>query len=210
MDRVQQKYPDSKINVFKPRGINTEEEFVKKYGDELWEKDDTYYDYLVKVEPSQRAYKTLNANVVLTGRRKSQGGARSSLPILEKDEVNNILKINPLWNWDFNQVKSYIDENNVPFNELLNLGYKSVGDWHSTVPVADGEDERAGRWKDKVKTECGIHIAKEFTHYNVAGDNAQVTKVTEVKVDANGDDSANGNANGNGSILVTETKVSVV
>jgi phosphoadenosine phosphosulfate reductase len=39
----------------------------------------------------------------------------------------------------------------------LDRGYKSVGDWHSTQPVAAGEDERAGRWKGKNKTECGIH-----------------------------------------------------
>jgi phosphoadenosine phosphosulfate reductase len=40
---------------------------------------------------------------------------------------------------------------------LLNKGYKSVGDWHSTEPVKEGEDERAGRWKGQAKTECGIH-----------------------------------------------------
>ncbi|KAI3403502.1 MET16 [Candida oxycetoniae] len=168
LERVQEKYPDLLIHVFKPLGVETEAEFVGKYGDQLWETNDKYYDYLVKVEPSQRAYKNLNVNVVLTGRRKSQGGSRSQLSILEKDEANNIIKINPLWNWDFNQVKNYIDENNVPFNELLNLGYKSIGDWHSTVPVADGEDERSGRWKDKVKTECGIHIAKDFAHFRLS------------------------------------------
>ncbi|CAK9439872.1 uncharacterized protein LODBEIA_P39720 [Lodderomyces beijingensis] len=167
LERVQLRYPTSRVNVFKPQNVNTEQEFVAKYGDQLWETDDQYYDYLVKVEPSQRAYKQLQVNAVLTGRRKSQGGARSQLAILELDEANGIIKINPLWNWDFKQVKQYIDDNNVPFNELLNLGYKSVGDWHSTVPVAEGEDERSGRWKDKVKTECGIHIAKDFTHYTI-------------------------------------------
>ena len=53
-----------------------------------------------------------------------------------------------------------MDANNVPYNELLDRGYKSVGDWHSTQPVAAGEDERAGRWKGKAKTECGIHNPK--------------------------------------------------
>ena len=45
----------------------------------------------------------------------------------------------------------------MPYNELLDRGYKSVGDWHSTEPVKEGEDERAGRWKGTAKTECGIH-----------------------------------------------------
>ena len=48
----------------------------------------------------------------------------------------------------------------MPYNDLLNQGYKSVGDWHSTQPVAAGEDERAGRWKGRNKTECGIHNPK--------------------------------------------------
>ena len=40
---------------------------------------------------------------------------------------------------------------------MLDRGYKSVGDWHSTESVKEGEDERAGRWKGQAKTECGIH-----------------------------------------------------
>jgi len=41
--------------------------------------------------------------------------------------------------------------------KLLDRGYKSIGDWHSTSPVKEGEDERAGRWKGQEKSECGIH-----------------------------------------------------
>jgi len=54
-------------------------------------------------------------------------------------------------------VESYINENNVPRNKLLEEGYRSVGDWHSTVRVTEGQDERAGRWAGKEKTECGLH-----------------------------------------------------
>ena len=87
------------------------------------------------------------------------------MTVLEYEETSGIIKINPLWNWDFKQVKAYIDDNKVPYNELLDLGYKSIGDWHSTVPVADGEDERSGRWKGKAKTECGIHVTTKYTEY---------------------------------------------
>ncbi|CAI5759542.1 unnamed protein product [Candida verbasci] len=164
VEKIKQKY-NSKIHVYKPKGVNNENEFVEKYGDQLWESNDSYYDYLVKVEPSQRAYKELNVNVVLTGRRKSQGGARNNLSIIEVEETSGIIKINPLYNWDFDQVKSYVDKFQVPYNDLLNLGYKSVGDWHSTVPVAEDEDERSGRWKGKIKTECGIHQTEKFKEY---------------------------------------------
>lgn len=54
-------------------------------------------------------------------------------------------------------MQSYIEENNVPRNKLLSRGYRSVGDWHSTSKVEEGQDERAGRWAGTGKTECGLH-----------------------------------------------------
>ncbi|SGZ56240.1 CIC11C00000001195 [Sungouiella intermedia] len=164
INQVKEKY-NPKLHIYTPVGTKSESEFAKKHGDSLWDVDDHLYDFLVKVEPAQRAYKELRVNAVLTGRRKSQGAARASLPVIELEESSGIIKINPLWNWDFDMVKKYIDENDVPYNELLDLGYKSIGDWHSTVPVADGEDERAGRWKGQAKTECGIHQTGRFTKY---------------------------------------------
>ncbi len=164
VDNVKLKY-NPKIHIYKPKDVSDEKEFVSKYGDQLWETNEEFYDFLVKVEPSQRAYKELNVSAVLTGRRKSQGGARTELKILELEETSGVIKINPLWNWDFKQVKQYVDNNNVPYNELLDLGYKSIGDWHSTVPVGEGEDERSGRWKGKAKTECGIHTTSKYAQF---------------------------------------------
>lgn len=156
VERIRTKYPLVNIHAIKPQGAETSEEFAAKYGDRLWETDDNRYDYLVKVEPAQRAYRELQAYAVLTGRRRSQGGKRGDLDIIEIDEAG-LIKINPLANWSFGQIKDYIKENDVPYNALLDQGYKSVGDWHSTQPVSDDEDERAGRWKGQQKTECGIH-----------------------------------------------------
>ncbi|KAG0666050.1 3'-phosphoadenylsulfate reductase [Maudiozyma exigua] len=165
---VQDKYYkplNQSINVFKPINCSDETEFANKYGDLLWEVDEDKYDFLAKVEPASRAYKELNITAVFTGRRKSQGAARSELKFVEIDELNKIIKINPLANWTFNEVQSYIQENNVPTNELLKLGYKSIGDYHSTQPVKEGEDERSGRWKGKTKTECGIHETSRFAQF---------------------------------------------
>lgn len=163
--KVQEKYPENKVNIYKPSGVSTEKEFEDKYGEQLWETDEDKYDFLVKVEPAQRAYRELDVVAVLTGRRRSQGGARNQLQILEIDEASNIIKINPMANWNFGTVLAYIKEHNVPYNELLDLGYRSVGDYHSTMPVAEGEDERAGRWKGRVKSECGIHETSKFAQY---------------------------------------------
>ncbi|CCH61837.1 hypothetical protein TBLA_0F02980 [Henningerozyma blattae CBS 6284] len=155
----------TKINVFKPLGCETEKEFDAKYGDMLCETDDLKYDFVAKVEPLQRAYKSLNIGAVFTGRRRSQGGERKQLSFVELDEETKILKINPFLLWSFEEVQNYIIENHIPYNELVDLGYKSIGDYHSTQPVASGEDERSGRWKGQAKSECGIHKSKEYTKF---------------------------------------------
>ncbi|KAG6178719.1 hypothetical protein E4U36_006207 [Claviceps purpurea] len=160
VDRVKARYPNVPVNIFRPDGMESPEQFEETYGHKLWDTADEMYDWIVKVEPLQRAYEELKVTAVLNGRRRSQGAARGSIPIIELDEERNIIKINPMAAWSFSQVNEYIKENNVPYNALLDQGYKSIGDWHSTSPVKDGEDERAGRWKGKAKTECGIHNKK--------------------------------------------------
>lgn len=156
VDRVRERYPLVNFHIYKPDGVTTAKEFAQKYGDRLWETDGERYDWVAKVEPGQRAYRELQVNAVLTGRRRSQGGKRGDLDVIEIDEAG-LIKVNPLANWSFQQVQEYIKANDVPYNDLLDSGYKSIGDWHSTQPVKQGEDERAGRWKGQQKTECGIH-----------------------------------------------------
>lgn len=160
VDRVRARYPNVPVHVFKPDGADTAAELEETYGAELWNVAGDMYDWIVKVEPLQRAYDELHVTAVLNGRRRSQGAARGSIPIMELDEERAIIKINPLAAWSFKQVNDYIKANDVPYNALLDQGYKSVGDWHSTSPVAEGDDERAGRWKGQAKTECGIHNKK--------------------------------------------------
>ncbi|EHA49906.1 phosphoadenosine phosphosulfate reductase [Pyricularia oryzae 70-15] len=160
VERVKERYSNVKMHVYKPADCGTVADFETKYGEKLYETSAEFYDWVAKVEPQQRAYSDLNVGAVLTGRRRSQGGQRNKIPIVEVDNETGIVKINPLVNWSFQDVQKYIKENDVPYNVLLDRGYKSVGDWHSTSPVAEGEDERAGRWKGQNKTECGIHNKK--------------------------------------------------
>ena len=156
IDRIRERYPLVNLHIYKPAEADTVEDFAQQHGERLWEKNDQLYDWLAKVEPAQRAYKELGVNAVLTGRRRSQGGKRGDISVIEVDEAG-LIKVNPFANWTFEQVKGYTKANNVPYNELLDRGYKSVGDWHSTKPVKAGESERAGRWQGQEKTECGIH-----------------------------------------------------
>lgn len=156
VEKTKARYPNVHLHVYKPEGVSTTAEFEARHGKELWKVSSDLYDWVAKVEPAQRAYSDLSVAAVLTGRRRSQGAKRESLDIIEIDDAG-LIKINPLAAWSFKQVDEYIKANNVPYNELLDRGYKSVGDWHSTEPVKEGEDERAGRWKGQAKTECGIH-----------------------------------------------------
>ncbi|KAI1101653.1 phosphoadenosine phosphosulfate reductase [Jackrogersella minutella] len=160
VDRVRARYPNVKIHTYRPQDAGTPAEFEARYGERLYESAAELYDWIAKVEPQQRAYADLRVAAVLTGRRRSQGGERDRIPVLEVDEETGIVKINPLVDWTFAQVRAYVDSHSVPYNALLDRGYKSVGDWHSTSPVAAGEDERAGRWKGQQKSECGIHNKK--------------------------------------------------
>lgn len=182
VDRVRARYPNVRLHVFKPVDAETVEQFETTYGEKLYETASELYDWIAKVEPQQRAYAELKVAAVLTGRRRSQGGQRGDIDVLEVDEERGIVKINPLVNWSFQQVKAYIDEHKVPYNALLDRGYKSVGDWHSTSPVGEGEDERAGRWKGQDKTECGIHNKKsryaQFLERNAAAAAKQAQTVT--------------------------------
>lgn len=157
IDRVKERYPNVPVHIFKPDGIDTTEQFEETYGKEMYHSASEMYDWVAKVEPLQRAYEELKVAAVLNGRRRSQGAARGSIPIIEFDDERGVIKINPMATWSFDQVNKYIKENKVPYNALLDQGYKSIGDWHSTSPVKQGEDERAGRWKGQDKTECGIH-----------------------------------------------------
>ncbi|KAL6713580.1 3'-phosphoadenylsulfate reductase [Lecanora helva] len=156
IDKIRQRYPLVELHVYKPAGAATAADFAHQHGERLWETNDELYDWLAKVEPAQRAYRELHVGAVLTGRRRSQGGKRGDIPVIEVDEAG-LVKVNPFANWSFQQVRDYIKANDVPYNQLLDRGYKSVGDWHSTKPVKEGEDERAGRWQGQQKSECGIH-----------------------------------------------------
>jgi len=146
------------LHIFKPIDCETVEDFEAQHGQQLWEKDEDSYDYLVKVEPSRRAYEQFNVFAIITGRRRSQRGERENIDILELEKSTGLLKLNPLAHWDFDKVRAYIRANEVPSNPLLDQGYRSIGDWHSTKPLnSDTSNERDGRWEGKNKSECGLH-----------------------------------------------------
>lgn len=114
--------------------------------------------FIRKVEPLKRA---LQGNAIwVTGLRAEHSPDRNSLAIFEWDEGNQLIKYNPILHWTTEQVRQYIDDNNVPYNPLHDKGFVSIGCAPCTRAIRPGEDFRAGRWwwEDAAKKECGLHV----------------------------------------------------
>ena len=131
------------------------EEMERGYGPELWRTDPDRCCAIRKVEPLRKALSGLKAWI--TGIRRDQGLTRKDVPIVSWDEKYGLVKVNPLACWTRKEVWDYIVANKVPYNELLDRGYPSIGCEPCTAQVKEGEDQRAGRWAGHDKTECGLH-----------------------------------------------------
>jgi phosphoadenosine phosphosulfate reductase len=120
-----------------------------------------------KVMPLRKKLNTLDAWI--TGQRKDQSpGTRADVPVVEKDTAfstadHTLIKFNPLSFWTSAQVWQYIRENDVPYNELHNKGYISIGCEPCTRPVLPNQHEREGRWwwEDATMKECGLHAGNK-------------------------------------------------
>ncbi len=110
-----------------------------------------------KIEPLLRALSGLD--VWICGLRREQSVTRTSIQVVEWDDANNLIKINPLIDWNEQEVRDYINENQVPYNKLHDKSYPSIGCQPCTRAVAEGEDIRAGRWwwENPEHKECGLH-----------------------------------------------------
>lgn len=113
---------------------------------------------LRKTRPLEYALEGFDAWI--TGRKRYQNDDREDLPIFEAD-TNGKVKVNPLANWSPTDIQTYFNEHGLPRHPLEAQGYKSIGCATCTTPVAEGEDPRAGRWRDSEKTECGIHVTED-------------------------------------------------
>ena len=110
---------------------------------------------LRKTEPLQRAL--LPYDAWITGRKRYQGRTRQDLDFFEA-EGDLRIKVNPLVHWGSQDLQDYIAENRLPRHPLVAKGFPSIGCQPCTTRVSDGEDPRAGRWRDTGKEECGIHF----------------------------------------------------
>ncbi len=119
--------------------------------------------HIRKIEPLRRAFDGLS--VWICGLRRSQSVTRENVKVIEWDESNSLLKINPLIEWSDEMLWDYIKQNNIPYNPLHDKGFPSIGCQPCTRAVLPGEDIRAGRWwwENPESKECGLHTKEGKT-----------------------------------------------
>ena len=110
-----------------------------------------------KLDPLHRAFEGLE--VWICGLRREQSVTRQELKLVEWDDANNLIKLNPLINFSEAQVWNYIKANQVPYNKLHDNGFPSIGCQPCTRSIEPGEEIRAGRWwwENPEQKECGLH-----------------------------------------------------
>lgn len=123
---------------------------------ELWFSDPDTCCRIRKVEPLRRALSPFKAWI--NGRKRFQGGARAIIPVVEGDGVR--LKFNPFANVTREDIEAIYALANLPAHPLVASGFRSVGCMPCTSRATADEDSRAGRWRGRAKTECGIHTTK--------------------------------------------------
>jgi phosphoadenosine phosphosulfate reductase len=163
MDAIRERY-GIQIEVFFPEAMGVEK-MVRENGLNLFYNSVQLRKLCCgvrKVEPLSRALKDLDA--WMTGLRREQAVTRADVHKIEVDrDHGNIIKINPLVDWSYDDVWDYIRKNNVPYNRLHKQGYPSIGCAPCTRSVEPAEDLRAGRWwwENPDTKECGLHISTQ-------------------------------------------------
>lgn len=152
------------IRVFFPEASDVEEFVMVKGINSFYESVENRKEccYIRKVKPLNRALE--GAKVWITGLRAGQSDNRRQMPMIEWSEEKQLFKFNPLINWSFEEVMSYLKENFVPYNSLHDKGYISIGCAPCTRAIEPGEDPRAGRWWwETSQKECGLHASMTKT-----------------------------------------------
>jgi len=123
---------------------------------ELWFSDPDACCRIRKVEPLKRALSPFKAWI--NGRKRFQGGSRATIPVVEDDSAR--LKFNPFANVTREDIEAIYASAKLPAHPLVASGFRSVGCMPCTSRATADEDSRAGRWRGRAKTECGIHTTK--------------------------------------------------
>jgi phosphoadenosine phosphosulfate reductase len=123
---------------------------------DLWRTDTDACCQARKVEPLQRALTGRTAWA--TGLRRTDSPSRRTTPLVHRDLLKGVVKVNPLAGWTDDDVALYAAAHELPSHPLADRHYSSIGCWPCTRPATDPDDPRSGRWAGTDKTECGLHF----------------------------------------------------
>lgn len=158
--RTLEKY-NQPITAYYPESFSLQQFVAEKGPNSFYESIDNrkHCCFLRKVEPLQRALQ--NNKIWITGIRAEHSPGRNDMQPIEWDETNHIFKYHPLLHWSTEEVKAFINDNNIPYNPLHDKGFVSIGCSPCTRAIKPGEDFRAGRWwwENATQKECGLHSA---------------------------------------------------
>lgn len=144
------------IEVVKPE--LPAEEFLWRHGGDVASRDPDFCCARNKVAPLQPY--VARALGWVSGLRRDQSRTRERVPILQRT-ANGPVKVHPLATMTSADAREYMASHAIPEHPLRAKRYLSIGCWPCTQPVAEGQDERAGRWAGQAKTECGLHTFLE-------------------------------------------------
>jgi phosphoadenosine phosphosulfate reductase len=154
-ERIKQKY-GIEVEYIHPE--MTVAEYEEEHGGPLYvhRPDQCCYDR--KVLPLRRA--VVGNDAWISAIRGDQTAHRAAASVVQWDAKFSLVKVNPLLTWTKKDIWNFIAKHEVPYNPLHDQGYPSIGCWPCTRPVAEGENERAGRWSGTAKKECGLHVVE--------------------------------------------------
>lgn len=152
-ERIKRRY-GIEVELIRPE--LTVEEYEAEYGGPLYRirPDQCCYDR--KIVPLRGAVQGYDAWI--SAIRGDQTAERGQAAVVQWDAKFNLVKVNPLLSWTKKDVWGFIVKHDIPYNPLHDQGYPSIGCRPCTAAVAEGEDERAGRWAGTKKKECGLHV----------------------------------------------------
>jgi phosphoadenosine phosphosulfate reductase len=133
----------------------------RREGPNLWETNPDRCCHVRKVEPLLSLLEPYDAWV--SGIRREQSPSRARTRKVQHSDRYGVWKVQPLADWTEKNVWQYILKNDIPYNPLHDVGYRSIGCIPCTRPTRPDEEERAGRWAGSDKLECGIHVESKDT-----------------------------------------------
>ncbi len=116
-----------------------------------WETDPDGCCAARKVVPLRERLRGHDAWV--TGVRRDQSASRAGTEAVSWDDKHGLVKVAPLADWTERDVWAHIAERGLPYHELHDRGFASIGCAPCTAPG----DGREGRWAGLDKVECGLH-----------------------------------------------------